>query len=49
VFRASLAELINPYGDGHAATRIVDVLRTVSLDQSLILKHFHTPVPDTVT
>jgi len=31
-FRASLRELNNPYGDGMAARRIVDVLKSVSLE-----------------
>lgn len=37
-FRASLADLANPYGDGRAAERIVDVLRTVPLDARLLNK-----------
>ena len=40
-FRAGLSDLVNPYGDGHSAERIVDQLRNVSLDQTLILKSFH--------
>ncbi len=38
-FRASLAGLTNPYGDGRAATRIVDVLEHVPLD-ALLIKRF---------
>jgi UDP-hydrolysing UDP-N-acetyl-D-glucosamine 2-epimerase len=40
-FRRSLAALVNPYGDGQAAPRIVKRLRDVSLDQKLIRKSFH--------
>jgi UDP-hydrolysing UDP-N-acetyl-D-glucosamine 2-epimerase len=40
-FRAQLADLVNPYGDGHAAERIVQTLRGVELDDKLLLKHFH--------
>ncbi len=37
-FRASLRGMTNPYGDGHAAERIVEVLTTVKLDSSLLFK-----------
>lgn len=40
-FRATLRDLANPYGDGHAAERIVAVLKGISLDNSLLLKRFH--------
>jgi UDP-hydrolysing UDP-N-acetyl-D-glucosamine 2-epimerase len=40
-FRASLAGLENPYGDGRAAPRIADVLTTVPLDDRLLVKRFH--------
>lgn len=39
-FRAGLEGLRNPYGDGRAAARIVDVLRDVALDDRLIAKGF---------
>ena len=39
-FRSSLANLQNPYGDGHAAERIVDKIQSVELDQGLLKKHF---------
>lgn len=39
-FRDSLTALSNPYGDGHAAKRIVDVLRSVGLGPSLTIKQF---------
>ena len=41
-FRASLDDLVNPYGDGHAAPRIVSTLETVALDERLIRKRFCT-------
>ncbi|HTV05059.1 MAG TPA: UDP-N-acetylglucosamine 2-epimerase [Acidobacteriaceae bacterium] len=37
-FRASLAGMENPYGDGHAAEKIVEVLTTVPLNESLLIK-----------
>jgi UDP-N-acetylglucosamine 2-epimerase (non-hydrolysing)/GDP/UDP-N,N'-diacetylbacillosamine 2-epimerase (hydrolysing) len=37
-FRASLAGMENPYGDGHASERIANVLTSVALDQRLLLK-----------
>jgi UDP-hydrolysing UDP-N-acetyl-D-glucosamine 2-epimerase len=40
-FRASLRGLINPYGDGTAAEKIVAQLKRVELDQRLIMKKFH--------
>lgn len=40
-FRASLAELTNPYGDGHAAEAIVATLRQVELGPRLLTKRFH--------
>jgi UDP-hydrolysing UDP-N-acetyl-D-glucosamine 2-epimerase len=39
-FRASLGALINPFGDGHAAPRIVQILATVPLDKKLVIKTF---------
>jgi UDP-hydrolysing UDP-N-acetyl-D-glucosamine 2-epimerase len=44
-FRASLKGLVNPYGDGHAAERIVRVLREVPLDANLVEKRFYD-LPD---
>lgn len=41
VFRNSLVNLINPYGDGKAARRIVDTLKQVELDSKLRLKRFY--------
>ena len=43
-FRAGLAGLTNPYGDGHASDVIVQHLKEVPLDQRLITKRF-TLVP----
>lgn len=40
-FRASLAGLSNPYGDGHAADRIAARLAAVPLDRALLTKRFH--------
>ena len=40
-FRASLRGLCNPYGDGHAAERIVQRLASVPLDRTLLTKRFH--------
>lgn len=37
-FRRSLAGMQNPYGDGHAAECIVDVLATTPLGEALLLK-----------
>jgi UDP-N-acetylglucosamine 2-epimerase (non-hydrolysing) len=39
-FRDSLANLQNPYGDGHAAERIVDKIQAVELGPKLLKKHF---------
>jgi UDP-hydrolysing UDP-N-acetyl-D-glucosamine 2-epimerase len=39
-FRESLAGLVNPYGDGHAAGRIVEVLKGVELGEALLAKGF---------
>lgn len=40
-FRATLSDLVNPYGDGHAAERIVEQLKHIALDDALVVKHFH--------
>jgi UDP-hydrolysing UDP-N-acetyl-D-glucosamine 2-epimerase len=37
-FRASLDGMTNPYGDGHAAERIVEVLTTYPVGQKLLIK-----------
>ncbi len=39
-FRERLRGLENPYGDGHAARRIVDVVRSIPFDQALLRKRF---------
>ncbi len=41
-FRASLRDLTNPYGDGHSSETIAQILSTVSLSESLLMKE---PVP----
>ncbi len=38
-FRASLAGMTNPYGDGRAAEKIVQVLTTTPLSDPLLVKH----------
>ena len=40
-FRYSLSDMSNPYGNGHAAEVIIDVLKQVELDDALLQKHFH--------
>jgi UDP-hydrolysing UDP-N-acetyl-D-glucosamine 2-epimerase len=39
-FRRSLEGMKNPYGDGHAAKRIADVLASTPLDDRLLVKKF---------
>lgn len=39
-FRASLRDLVNPYGDGTASARIVDRLVAQPLDRRLLMKRF---------
>jgi UDP-N-acetylglucosamine 2-epimerase (non-hydrolysing)/GDP/UDP-N,N'-diacetylbacillosamine 2-epimerase (hydrolysing) len=41
-FRSSLGDLQNPYGDGHAAERIADILSQVEISDKLLAK---APVP----
>ena len=41
-FPQSLVGMTNPYGDGHAAQRIVDVLTTTPLSEELLVKHAPT-------
>ena len=48
-FHAGLRDLSNPYGDGCAANRIVDRLRTVSLDQHFVSKRFVDFRPSDIT
>ena len=40
VFKASLAKMRNPYGDGQSAERIADILATFPLDRELMAKRF---------
>lgn len=42
-FRASLHGMTNPYGDGFAAQKIVEVLTTVPLDANLLMKRHSSP------
>ena len=40
-FRASLSDIVNPYGTGEAAETIVERLTTVALDGQILFKKFH--------
>ncbi len=42
-FRSSLEGMVNPYGDGQASRKIVEVLTTVALGSELLIKR-HVPV-----
>jgi UDP-N-acetylglucosamine 2-epimerase (non-hydrolysing)/GDP/UDP-N,N'-diacetylbacillosamine 2-epimerase (hydrolysing) len=42
-FRTSLAGLKNPYGDGHASQKIVDVLTSAPLGRELLIKKHVSP------
>jgi UDP-N-acetylglucosamine 2-epimerase len=42
-FRDSLAGMANPYGDGHAAEKIVEVLTSTSLERLLVKRANATP------
>ena len=46
-FRAQARAAGNPYGDGHAAPRIVEILRSVPLDIRLVQKRFADSVGGT--
>jgi GDP/UDP-N,N'-diacetylbacillosamine 2-epimerase (hydrolysing) len=37
-FRAGLRGMANPYGDGHASERIVEILASMKLDETLLFK-----------
>ena len=39
-FRADLEDLVNPYGDGQAAKRIIEVLKKIDVDEKLLVKRF---------
>ena len=45
-FREHCRSLQNIYGDGHAAARIVQVLRNTPLDERLLIKRFHDLPPE---
>jgi UDP-N-acetylglucosamine 2-epimerase (non-hydrolysing)/GDP/UDP-N,N'-diacetylbacillosamine 2-epimerase (hydrolysing) len=47
-FRTSLKGMTNPYGDGHAAERILEVLTTCSTGQELLIKRA-MPLPGHAT
>jgi GDP/UDP-N,N'-diacetylbacillosamine 2-epimerase (hydrolysing) len=38
-FRAEVAKRENPYGDGNSAPKVLEVLKTVDLDDNLIYKN----------
>ena len=40
-FRAGLEDIVNPYGNGYAAERIVEELREVQLDNQFLMKRFY--------
>ena len=42
-FKSSLEGMTNPYGDGHAAERIVEILTSVPLDADLLRKRTTSP------
>jgi GDP/UDP-N,N'-diacetylbacillosamine 2-epimerase (hydrolysing) len=44
-FKAALATVRNPYGDGGASERIVETLATVSLSDILKKRFFNIPIP----
>jgi len=44
-FRASLRDMVNPYGEGFASETIVRVLTTVPLSQTLLMKR-HSELPE---
>jgi len=43
-FRSRLEGLVNSYGDGYAAERIVSALKETPLDGRLLMKQFHEPL-----
>lgn len=45
-FRESLQGMTNPYGDGHAAEKIVEVLTSVELSESLLVRRARPLNPD---
>jgi UDP-hydrolysing UDP-N-acetyl-D-glucosamine 2-epimerase len=40
-FRSGLAKMESPYGNGDASRKILQILKTVSLDGNLLIKKFH--------
>jgi len=44
-FKSSIRNVINPYGDGHAAEKIVDILSKVPLGEALLFKKNTLPHP----
>ena len=44
-FRASLHDIKNPYGDGHSSEKIAQILSTIPLSESLLMKEPAPSVP----
>ena len=40
-FHSGIRGICNLYGDSHASERILEVLKSIPLDQRLIMKRFH--------
>lgn len=40
-FRNNIYDMKNPFGDGRAGEKIIDVLESVSIDRGLLIKEFH--------
>lgn len=40
-FTLDCAAVVSPYGDGHSAGRVVDILRNIADPRALLKKHFH--------
>ena len=44
-FKTTIKQTKNPYGDGHTANRIVDVLERIPVDKRLLRKRFMDAIP----
>lgn len=44
-FKRNLSGIVNPYGDGRAASRIVERLRSVTINRELLMKRFNDGAP----
>lgn len=45
-FRTQLKDLVNPYGDGHASEHIIHIIKTVELNEHLLIKRFYNTNQD---